>query len=327
MVLRSFVAVRFYLFMVILLSFTCSYGQILKREAKNLIEAKDYAKAESQLKEFIKSYPNDNEAIELLGDAYAYQEKWDLAIETYTTLTELSPENAELHYKLGGSLGMKALNVNKLTALILVGDIKAELKEAIRLEPSHIDARWALIELYMALPGILGGSSKTALHYANELDVLSPVDGFLAKGHIYKRNNQLKLAEENYLKAVKVGGSVVCFNELSDFYQGIKKPKKAITTLEEAQIKHNRNALHYQLGKVSANYNVELDKGLLYLTKYIKEYSSKDGIPIEWAYYRQAQIYRHKKDKQNALSNIQKALFIRNDFPQAKEEEKIILNL
>jgi hypothetical protein len=71
------------------------------------------------------------------------------------------------------------------------------LKKAIKLNPAHIDARWALIELYIKLPGIVGGETK-ALKYASELSKISSVDGYLSRGHIdeyyrrYKRERQYK---------------------------------------------------------------------------------------------------------------------------------------
>jgi tetratricopeptide (TPR) repeat protein len=123
------------------------------------IDNKEYESAEADLKLYLEENPKDMEALELLGDTYGHQEKWDLAIKTYTQLTEQDRRNAEAFYKLGGSLGMKALSVNKLKALMLVGDIREALENALLLDPKHIDAHWALIEYYMALPGILGGSS------------------------------------------------------------------------------------------------------------------------------------------------------------------------
>jgi hypothetical protein len=50
----------------------------------------------------------------------------------------------------------------------MIGEIKESFEKAIKLNPAHIDAR-ALIELYIKLPGIVGGSETKALKYSNEL--------------------------------------------------------------------------------------------------------------------------------------------------------------
>ena len=306
---------------------TIATGQSLVAEVDSLFQIKEYASAEKALNDYLSTQPEDKEAYELLGDSFGYQRKWDEAIEVYSSLVNQHPKDADLHYKLGGSLGLKAQSVSKLKALAYIGDIKTELKEAIRIDPNHVEAHWALIELYMALPGILGGSNKKALDYANHLMSISSVDGYLAKGYIYEYDEEPELAEINYLKAVEVGGSIVCYRELSEFYQEENQPIKAIKTIESAQEIHNRNALHYQIGKVSADYMVELDKGLSCLNAYIKNYTSKDGVPIEWAYYRCAQIYRHKNNKELAMQYIELALSLRSEFPQAIQEQKRILNL
>jgi len=66
--------------------------------------------------------------------------------------------------------------------------------------------------------------------------------------------------------------------------------------------------LHYQIGKVCADFNVQLAKGEQCLKTYIDNYSAKDGVPKAWANYRLAQIYKHKNDKTNALKFINLAI-------------------
>lgn len=299
-------------------------SQTSAERAKKLINQKQYKKAEVLMSEYVQQYSKDKEAIELLGDAYGHQKKWDEAIEQYKKLTELENMNANYHYKYGGSLGMKALSVSKIKALGLIGDVKRAFLKAAELDPKHIETRWALVELYMSLPGIVGGSKKKSIKYANELQALSTVDGYLAKGYIYEYDDEPELAEKYYKLAVEVGGSLTCFEKLSNLYESQNQPNKAIATIESSQKKHNRNALHYQLGKVSADYNVQLNKGERCLYEYIKNYTAADGVPVEWAYYRLAQIYKHKNEKDKALSYIDKALSIRADFKQALQEKAII---
>lgn len=292
-------------------------GQTPKEDASNYITKKQYIKAQEVMMDYILEHPLDKEALELLGDAYGYQKKWDEAIEYYKSLKGLENNNANYHYKYGGALGMKALTMSKLRALGAIDDIKSSFIKAAELDPNHIDARWALVELYMTLPGIVGGSKNKSMKYAYELEALSKVDGYLAKGYIYEYDDEPELAEKYYKMAVKDGGSVTCYEKLTNLYESQNEPEKAIETIEASQDKHKRNALHYQLGKVSADYNIQLDKGEQCLLQYIKNYSSADGVPIEWAYYRLAQIYKHKMNSQKARSYIDKALSLRSDFKEA----------
>ena len=295
--------------------------------AKQLFQEKKYVHAEKTLETYLVQSPNDIEGIELLGDAYGQQEKWDEAIDEYEKLVELKPNVANYHYKYGGALGMKALNISKIRAVAYIGDIKSAFIKAAELDSKHINTRWALVELYMQLPGIIGGSTSKSLKYADELEVLSQVDGYLAKGYIYEYDNEPELAEGFYKKAIKIGGSLTCFDKLTKLYETQEQPEKAIANIEEAQVKHKRNALHYQIGKVAAEYNVQLNKGVQCLQTYIKNYSAADGVPKAWANFRLAQIHKHKGNKSEALAYINLAITALPKIKVFQEEKTDILKL
>lgn len=292
-----------------------------------LIQQKKYEKAQNLIFDFIAGHPNDLQAIELLGDALSYQEKWDEAVTNYSKLVIADCNNADYQYKYGGALGMKALSINKLMALGLIGDIKRALIRAAELDPGHINARWALVEFYMQLPRIFGGSKSKSLHYADELEKLSKIDGYLAKGYIYEYDDEPKLAEKYYKMAINSGISVTGVDKLTNLYEKENQPVKAISNMEKAQKQYYRNALHYQIGKIAAEYNIELQKGEENLRAYIENYTAKDGVPKAWAHYRLAQIYSHKKNKHEALKYIDLALAELPKIKPFKEEREKILRL
>jgi tetratricopeptide (TPR) repeat protein len=313
-----------YRFLCIFLVSSMCFSQSAKEKVEVFIVNKEFKNAQNEIKTFLESNPEDKEAIELLGDAYGHQKKWDEAIVQYKLLTQKEPNNANYQYKYGGALGMKALSISKLKALGIIGDVKKAFLKAAELDPKHIDARWALVELYVSLPGIVGGSFSKALKYADELQILSKVDGYLAKGYVYEYDDEPELAEKYYKLAIKIGGSVTCYEKLTNFYESQDQPEKAIGNLEEAQNKLQRNAMHYQIGKVCADYNIQLDKGEKCLKAYLSNHSSKDGVPKAWAYYRLAQIHKHKKNKAEALKWIEKAITGLPKIDVFKEEKSSI---
>ncbi|ALJ04794.1 hypothetical protein APS56_06515 [Pseudalgibacter alginicilyticus] len=313
-------------FLLLFLLSVSVFGQAELANIEQFFEEKQFKKAQILLTDYSRLHPNNLKAVELLGDAYGYQEKWDEAIELYQKLVKSDPNNANYHYKYGGVLGMKALQ-NKLKAIGFIGDVKAAFLRAAELDPNHIDTRWALVELYMQLPGIIGGSKSKSLEFAQELEKLSKVDGYLAKGYIYEYDDQPGLAEKYYKMAIKVGGSLTCFDKLTKFYEGENQPQKAINTIEDAQRKHDRNALHYQIGKVAAEYNIELQKGEQCLHIYLKNYSPADGVPKAWAHFRLSQIYMHKKNKNEALKHINLALAELPEINDFNEEKEKIMRL
>ena len=204
--------------------------------------------------------PKHKKAREYLGDIAAYAKDWNLALKYYEPLVEAHDANANYHFKYGGVLAYKAQASNKLKALTLVSDIKKHLHKAADLDKTHIEARWALVEIYISLPGIVGGSEEKAKNYANELLDLSKVDGHLALGYVAEYNNRPTDAEYHYKKAIAIGGSEHTYSKLSGLYEKNNQPEKAISNYEVASEKLQRNHLNYLIGKVSAQYNISTDK-------------------------------------------------------------------
>lgn len=202
-------------------------------KADRLFENRNYSQAQLLYKQILASNPNNLEAIEKLGDIAGFTKSWDSALAYYKKLKILKPREADYQFKYGGALGMKALEVNKFKALGMIDDIRTSFENAILLDPKHLEARWALIELNLKLPAIVGGSQTKALQYANELAAISPVDGYLARGHIDEYFDRYTQAEVFYKKAIAVGNSKLCYQKLANLYQNkMNAPEKAKSTME-----------------------------------------------------------------------------------------------
>ena len=128
---------------------------------------------------------------------------------------------------------MEAKSVNKFKALGLIDVVETSFLTAAKLDSKHIDSRWALVMLYIELPGILGGSETKAVRYSNELMELSKVDGYLSKGYIDEYFNRYKSAEVNYVKAHEIGNSKTTFQKLYNLYLKKLKDKTKASKLKE----------------------------------------------------------------------------------------------
>lgn len=155
-----------------------------------------------------------------------------MALPYYENLRTLYPKQAEYQYKYGGALGMLARQSNVFAALSMIDNIKAAFTRAIALNPKHIPARWAMIELNLQLPEIVGGSKQKALAYSAELAVISPVDGYLSRGHIEEYFKRYANAEQQYLKAIEVSNSKTAYEKLAELYKNkMGQPQKAARLL------------------------------------------------------------------------------------------------
>ncbi|MCR9182004.1 MAG: tetratricopeptide repeat protein [Flavobacteriaceae bacterium] len=270
-------------------------------KAVALYEAKQYQVAKPLFESYLNESPNDLKTVEYLGDIAAFALDWDKSIDYYKILVKKYPDNASFNFKLGGALGRKAQSTNRFRAAMLIGDIKKHLEKAAELDPNHKEVRWALVDLYSLLPSFIGGSETTASKYANQLLGISELEGNIALANIAEHFKKPQLAEKHFKIALKIYGS------------GLKI--------------HPHNSINYHLGKISGEYNIQLQNGLKYLDAYIKNHTIRDGIELKWAYFRKAQIYRHLGDKNQAQNWIAKALASNEDFKEAHLEKEQISRL
>ena len=224
----------------------------------------------------------------------------DNAIDLYKELVTIYPKNADYHFKYGGITARKAQDGSRIRALGLIGTIRRSFIKASELDAKHLDARWGLIDYYLSVPVILGGSTDKAYKYAKELARINPIEGHFAYAYVYANDDQPEKAEMQYLKTL-------------DYIPTIK-------TVE-------RNQLNYLIGKVCGDYNQNIGIGILKMKDFIANYSIKDGVTLSEAYYRLAKLYRINNDRKNASFWIQKAIANQSDFNLALEERKRIETL
>lgn len=294
------------------------------KKAEQLYKQENFRSAKPLLLAYLKEHPKDQKTREYLGDIAGYSKDWDTAIAYYEALRDENPTVANYHFKYGGAMGMKALEISKLRAVTYIGDIKEAFETAAKLDPNHIETRWALVEFYIQLPGIIGGSEEKALKYADQLQKISKVDGYLAKGYVAEYSNRQSDAEQYYKQAIAIGGSPHTYEKLAGHYEKNNKPQQAIEVNKKSLEIHKRNSLNYQIGKVAAQYNLDAELGINCLNEYIKNHSVKDGVPKDWAYFRLAQIYKNQGKRATAMLWIDKALKERPDFKEALKERELI---
>jgi tetratricopeptide (TPR) repeat protein len=223
-----------FLFLFLALIPLFANSQVEFDKAEKLFLLKNFDQSKVMFENYLKENPNHLKTLEYLGDIEGQNKSWDNAIYYYKKLKLLKPFEANFHYKYGGVLGMKAKNSNKFKALGMISEIKGSFEKAISLNPRHIEARVALVELYIQLPGIVGGSEKKALFYANEIAQISPVDGYLSKGHIAEYFDRFKEAEMQYKKAVEISKSKNASRILANLYKNkMGQSEKAKAILEE----------------------------------------------------------------------------------------------
>lgn len=265
-------------------------------DVDHYIQTKQYSKAKTLLLSNLDN--GSSTALKVrLGDVHSYLMEWDDAISIYEKLIEKNPNNAEYQFKYGGAVARKAQNGSRLRALTLIGTIKSSFLNAVNLDKKHIDSRWGIIDYYVSVPTVLGGSYSKAYKYARELYAISPIEGHFALAYVYGLDEQPEKAEEHFRKTLK-------------YIDGLGEVK--------------RNQLNYLIGKVCGDYEQNLDVGIAHMQTFVKNNTVRDGVPVFHAYYQLARLYRLKNDRVNADVWIKRALSSDSNFQLAQQEKQII---
>lgn len=239
MAVNDYLLVMKEIFFLVLLVPTMIFSQTNYEKAEKLFAQGKYTAAKPIFETALKESPNNLKTIEYLGDIASNTNDWDKAAVYYEKLKTLKPNQADYYFKYGGALGMKAQTGGKWVAIGLIGDIRGSFEKALILNPNHIEARWAMIEYYLQLPALVGGSEKKAQRYSNELLKISPVDYYLSKAHIDEYFKRYKSAEQYYIKAIQVGGSKLTYERLAELYrEKLNQPEKALQVLQNYQDKN-----------------------------------------------------------------------------------------
>ncbi|MEC4049707.1 tetratricopeptide repeat protein [Flavobacterium sp. SUN046] len=223
---------KFLSFLILFISFN-SFAESNFEKAEKLFQQEKWDQAKVLFEDCIKQNPKDYKSIEYLGDIAGHQKRWEDAIGYYKTLKIQFPKTANYWYKFGGALGLKAKSVSKFKALGMIDEVENAFLTAAKLDVKHVESRWALVMLYIELPGIVGGSEKKANKYADELMQISKVDGYLSKGYIDEYFERYTQAEKNYLKAHEIGNSKTTFKKLYNLYLNKLKNKAKANQLKE----------------------------------------------------------------------------------------------
>ena len=223
---------KFYYLFIYLISMQV-VGQNNFEKAEKLFSENKLSDAKKLFETHLKSNPKNYKTMEYLGDIAGKEKKWDDALLHYEKLKTTFPSNANYHYKYGGALGMKAKSINKFKALSLISDVENAFLTATKLDTKHIEARWALVQFYIELPAIVGGSEVKAQKIADQLMLLSKVDGYLSKGYIDVYFKRYSKAEMNYKKAHELGNSKTTFEKLYDLYLNKIQDKAKAAKLKE----------------------------------------------------------------------------------------------
>ena len=281
-------------FLTFFLSFLFSFSQELRSFVK--YDFKNDKVYNLKLKE-LKDSLNKNSTSKLerkIADLAFYYKDWDTAIDFYEKVVLNAPKG-DSYFRLSVAAGRKSLEVYRFYSISYLGKTKSALLKALEFQPNNPLFLRTAIEIFYEIPYFLGGDKEFAKEKAALLYELDPVEGLMAKGYLNEKEENLVLAKFNYSKAIKL----ILKEEL------------------EFVLNRERRDLAYELGRVTADFEINDELGITSLQFYLKNYNFIDNIALEWVYFNLAKISIKQKATQKSKIYLEKALEIKPDFKQA----------
>lgn len=255
--------------------------------------------------------------------------KYKQAIGYIEQAEKLTPNNSELYF-LHAKIFSKLMNSAGIFSIRghFVG-MRENLEKVLELSPDNIKAKHLLVELYVMLPGFLGGDSERAQLLADQLYELDPIEGNIANTNIYTHN-------ENYDAAISLLQTIIALaperlnvkEDLARLLSKVDKKKEAILVyyalskeiqnkeqLDDKDSEQLSNVL-WQISTISLHEKRDFEYAELAMASYINLHKSDDK-KLGKGYLRLTDLYLLQEK-----SDVAKALLIKVK-PALKNEEVI----
>jgi hypothetical protein len=139
-------------------------------EYHDLIREHRYAEAEHAANARLAQDPADRDALiakseAILGDGQA--SRIGEAVQLAEQCVAAHPRESNCHLALGNALGAKASHAG-VSAMGYAHTVRDAFKQAVELDPHNLDARFALLQYYIAAPRIVGGGKGKAQALASQ---------------------------------------------------------------------------------------------------------------------------------------------------------------
>jgi tetratricopeptide (TPR) repeat protein len=203
-------------------------------QARHQIELGNYSLAVTTLSNAVARNPNDAEAQFWMARAYYEMKDFNNAATHAERATQIEPKNSLYHQWLARAYGEQA---DREHSFSLARKVKKEFEEAVRLNPSNLQARRALEEFNIEAPWIVGGNKDAAREQADAIAAVDPVEGHLAHAAFYRgvlKKNELAENEYRLVLEAKVD-RVEPYFEVADYYLELGRGAEMEAAIQAAE--------------------------------------------------------------------------------------------
>jgi len=265
--------------------------------------------------------PGDADAALYLGRAYLALHKSSTAVEWLEKAAALAPASSDKQRWLGEGYGLQAEEASLFSAPGLAKKAKAAFDKAVALDPANLDAREDLIEFYLQVPGILGGSVDKAKEEAAEIRKRDSFRGRVAMAQVFLHQKDTAGAERELKAAVTESpADAKARLALGQLYANNQRWPEAFDSVEAILKTDPNNWLAlYAIGRNGAVSGQHLDRAEECLKRYLGHTPALHEPPLANTHFRLGMVYEKKGDKAKARAEYQEAVRLDPKLEDAKK--------
>lgn len=279
--------------------------------------------ASGNIDELIRSLSGSNDAagLNLLSRAYYAIEHWDDAVASGEKAVSLGSGNATYHWWLGREYGEKANSVNPLSAASLARKTKSEFEEAVKLDPSLVQAHADLAEYYTEAPSIMGGGLDKAREQATQVAKYDQAISHWILAKVAEKEKRYPDAEAELQKAIQVAKDPSRYwMSLASFYRRRSRPDDMQKAIAQAIAQPNKSAeVYYNAASELFQSGRDFSSAVQYLKKYLDSGAMVEDAPAFRAHYLLGQVYERVGKRSDAMAEYKASLSLASGFAPASK--------
>jgi tetratricopeptide (TPR) repeat protein len=225
------------------------------------------------------------------------------------------------HLWLGREYGEKANAANPLSAASLAKKAKAEFEQAVKLDPTNVQAHADLAEYYTDAPSIMGGGTDKARDQAAQVATYDQATSHWILAIVAEKEKRYPDAERELREATKVAKNPAQYwMNLASFYRRRSQPDNMQKAISQAVAQPNKSAeVYYNAASELLSAGRDFPLAVEYVKQYLGSNAMVEDAPAFRAHYLLGQIYEKMGNKSQAATEYKASLALASGFaPAAK---------
>jgi tetratricopeptide (TPR) repeat protein len=289
-------------------------------QAETLLRQGRVDEATATLSHVLATKVNDARAHQLLCRVFYAQDMAESAVRECEQAVQDDPSSSDSQMWLGRAYGLKASQINMLSAFRVAKKVHTAFERAVQLDPTNVQAMSDLGQFYVAAPGIVGGGVDRAEALVPQIMPLSARKAHRLMALIAKKKNDMATAEAEYKNAISAGKTADAWVDLGQFYQEQSQPDKAVSALESSvQANRTRTSALVDVASILTDIHRRPDLAEKALREYLASPAKTDEAPAFKVHLQLGDLLKKRGDTAGAEQEYAAALALAPNFAPARK--------